>query len=101
MAALSKPVFGFSCAGSKHRHKAATSVKRIYLHCSVARAVNPLPLLLDTNKDVSGQSTYPELSPEGRSMKATPLSVSLLALLAFRTAAPTPLGHTAAEKAKY
>src|SRR5216684_1919583 len=38
MAALSKPVFGFSCAGSKHRHKAATRVKRIYLHCSVGRA---------------------------------------------------------------
>src|SRR5260221_10182477 len=38
MAALSKPVLGFSCAGSKHRHKAATSAKRIYLHCSVGRA---------------------------------------------------------------
>src|SRR5258706_1768767 len=38
MAALSNPVLGFSCAGSKHRHKAATSAKRIYLHCSVGRA---------------------------------------------------------------
>src|SRR5216684_4522371 len=37
MATLSKPVFGFSCAGSRHRHKAAASAKRIYLHFSVGR----------------------------------------------------------------